>query len=74
MVGYPAVPELDRVVALDAPTIDDYILANSPYVLDGRKLPVHRTAKSESANAGAVGPLPGVRRVIANELQECHRR
>lgn len=73
MPGYPEVPELERVIALDAPTLDDYISASSAYVLDGRKLPVRRTDASESAKAAQAALSRVFGQVIADELYERHK-
>jgi hypothetical protein len=70
---YPAVPELDRVIGMDEPTIDDYVKAASAYVVDGRKLPVKGNAESKSAKA-AQGELSKVLgKVLAAEVADAHR-
>lgn len=73
MPGYPEVPELDRVIALGQPTIEDYVKAASAYVLEGRRLPVRRTAESESAKAAQTALSRVFGRVLALELQQRHR-
>ena len=73
MSGYPAVPELDRVIALADPTVDDYVSAASAYVLDGRKLPSRGTAASHSAKAAQTALSKVLGKVLKNELQERHR-
>jgi hypothetical protein len=72
--GYPAVPELDRVIGLSQPTVDDYVAAASAYVINGRKLPIKGDAHSDSAKSaqGALSRVLG--QVIANELAERHRQ
>lgn len=73
MPGYPDIPELDRVVSLDRPTIEDYLKAASAYVVDGRCLPVRRTPESESAKAAQTALSRVFGRVLARELQDRHR-
>jgi hypothetical protein len=71
--GYPAVPELDRVIGMAEPTIDDYVKAASAYVVDGRKLPEKGNAESKSAKAaqGELSKVLGM--VLAAELEAAHR-
>lgn len=73
MPGYPKVPELDRVIGLDEPTIDDYVSAASAYVLDGRQLPTKRTADSESAKAAQTALSKVFGRALARELHIRHK-
>jgi len=73
MPGYPQVPELDRVIGLAEPTIDDYVSAASAYVLDGRCLPVRRTPESESAKAAQTALSKVFGRAVALELRTRHR-
>jgi len=72
-IGFPPVPELDRVVRLENPSLDDYVAASSAYVLDGRQLPTKGTDESRSAKA-AQGELSKVLgRVLAHDLNARHK-
>lgn len=73
MPGYPDIPELDRVVSLEHPTIEDYLRAASAYVVDGRCLPVRRTPESESAKAAQTALSRVFGRVLARELHNRHQ-
>jgi hypothetical protein len=70
---YPAVPELDRVIELDAPTLDDYLAGASAYVMQGRELPARRIRESESAKAAQTALSKVLANVIAAELSRRHR-
>jgi hypothetical protein len=72
--GYPAVPELDRVLALAQPTLADYLSASSAYVLEGRGLPVKRDAQSESAKSAQSALSRVLGTAIATELVHRHRK
>jgi hypothetical protein len=74
MPGYPKIPELDRVITMDRPTLDDYLKAASAYVVHGRHLPVRRTPESESAKAAQTALSRVFGRVLAQELQDRHRK
>jgi len=71
---YPAVPELDRVIGLAAPTIDDYVAAASAYVLEGRRLPNKGTADSDSAKAAQTALAKVLGEVLACELAARHKK
>jgi hypothetical protein len=73
MPDYPAVPELDRVIALAEPTIDDYIVGASAYVIDGRKLPTRGTTESKSAKAAQTALSGVLAKALARELPARHR-
>jgi hypothetical protein len=74
MAGYPGVPELDRVIGLQEPDLDDYLSASSAYVLQGRNLPTKGNSESDSAKAaqGVLSKILGG--VISRQLAERHRR
>jgi len=72
-LGYAAVPELDHALALDAPSIDDYLAAASSYVLNGRLLPTRETAESKSAKAAQAALSRVLGTVLAGALRERHR-
>ncbi len=71
---YPAVPELDRVIGLSSPTVEDYIAAASAYVLDGRQLPSKGTKESDSAKAAQTALARVLGEVLAQELSVRHRK
>lgn len=74
MPGYPDIPELDRVISLERPTLEDYLKAAGAYVVEGRCLPIRRTPESESAKAAQTALSRVFGRVLARELQDRHRR
>lgn len=71
---YPDVPELDRVVSLEAPSMTDYIVGASAYVLEGRKLPTRGTKDSNSAKAAQTALSRVLGKALAAELAERHRQ
>ena len=62
------------MIALERPTLVNYIEASSAYVRDGRQLPTKGNATSESAKAAQAALSKVLGRVIASELRDRHRQ
>jgi hypothetical protein len=73
-LGYPALANLDKVVRASAPTFANYLAGASDYVVNGRNLPVSKTATSKSAKAAQSDLSRVLGGIIARELEDRHRK